>query len=153
MNRTGFSLMNKLSPQKIKILRVIYNLEAQGLPIIGPKEISERLQISKSYAFIAMKELTKQGYLLHFPRKGFRLSEKGKKVAKRLIRNHRILEIIFVKYIGFDRETACCFARVLESRIPSHIVEEIANRLGNPTVCPCGYRIPAREECEEGIIP
>ncbi len=130
-----------------RYLREIYDLEKQGNIIIGPKDIADRFNISRATAHEYLMKLTKKGYLKHIPRKGFCLSDKGKRLVNRLIRNHRILETMLVETIGLNLDDACEFAREVENRVSIHIVERIYDQLGKPGCCPHGEPIPKLDEC------
>jgi len=130
-----------------RYLREIYELEVSGVLIIGPKEIAERLNVTRATAYEYLMKLTSKGFLHHLPRKGFRLSDRGRRVVKRLIRNHRILETLLVKFIGLDLEEACELASKIENSVSITVVEKIYQNVGSPDCCPHGKPIPKLNEC------
>lgn len=138
---------------ELRCIRVIFELEQSGLPVVGVTEIARKLGVSKSYAHSVLKSLAERKLLEYFPRKGFKLSERGRRIAKRLIRTHRILEVLFVEKLGLTAEEACMLARKIDIFIPEDVIERIAQSLGDPKTCPCGKPVPRRSECNSVIVP
>ncbi len=139
-----------LTETEIKYIRIVYEFEEKGVPLVGPQDIANVLNVSRASAHESLVRLVRKGYLEHFPRKGFRLSKIGKCVAKRIIRNHRILETMLVKIVGLSVDEACECASGIEFKISLAIIEKIYDKLGNPQCCPHGKPIPPIEnECEE----
>lgn len=76
------------------------------------------------------------------------LSSKGEKVARNVIRRHRLAERLFVDVLDMDfsqiEGPACQF----EHAISSEVEEKICTLLGHPEECPHGRPIPRGECCE-----
>jgi len=135
-----------LTNAELKYIKLVYEFEESGLPLVGPQNIAQKLNITRASVHEALIRLTKKGFLEHFPRKGFRLTKLGKKVAKRLIRNHRVIETMFVELVGLSLEEACKCASLIEFRFSEEVIEKIYVSLGCPERCPHGKPIPNIED-------
>lgn len=106
------------------------------------KELAKLLEVYPSTASEMVKKLMGMGFVIKTSRGGIKLTEAGKKRARQVLKNHRVLECLFHYYLGLDLsdvENAIC-------EIEHHINEEIFNamyeKLGRPKSCPHGKPIP-----------
>lgn len=135
-----------LTETEIKYIRVIYQLEEEGMPIVGPNDIAMTLDVSRASAHEILTKLTKKGILTHFKRKGFKFTEFGRQIAIKIIRTHRILEIFFVTHAGLSADEACKCISGIEFRFPQDRIEALYEKLGSPECCPHGKPIPNIDE-------
>ncbi len=110
---------------------------------ITPKTLAEKMGVSRPTAFETIKKLEKCGFLEKEGKK-YQLTDKGEHEAKRLIRNHRIIETLLYN-TGIDLSEACACATKIQGLIEDSIVEKIGDYLGNPKFCPHGKPIPKEE--------
>ncbi len=134
-----------------KYLKIIYKLEKEGIPLVGAKVMASILSVSRPSAHEILLKLRDKGFLEHYPRKGFRLSKSGRRLAKRLVRNHKIIETMLVIIAGISVDEACRCAENIELKLPSNVIEKIFESIGRPECCPHGEPIPPLEECAEMI--
>ncbi|MFQ6088421.1 MAG: metal-dependent transcriptional regulator [Candidatus Methanofastidiosia archaeon] len=75
------------------------------------------------------------------------LKEKGKKIARRIVRRHRLAERLFVDVFEMVRvhEDACKFEHIVSQEVE----EAICTLLGHPKECPHGKEIPFGKCCEK----
>ncbi len=76
------------------------------------------------------------------PRRGISLTPKGERLARTLIRRHRLSERFLTDMLGMDWETAHHEACRLEHALSPETEERLAELLGNPETCPHGHPIP-----------
>ncbi len=105
--------------------------------------IADELMVKAPTAAKALAKLREKGYV---ERRGFSyfLTEKGLRVAERIVRNHRIAERLLTDVLGVDQRDAHELAHTLE-----HVDElaKLADRyLGMPDRCPHGNPVPARSQ-------
>ncbi len=74
--------------------------------------------------------------------KDISLTPRGEKMARTLIRRHRLSERFLTDMLGIDWESAHQEACKLEHVISPEVEEKLADILGNPTTCPHGHPIP-----------
>jgi DtxR family Mn-dependent transcriptional regulator len=96
------------------------------------------------------QKLAADGYLNYEKYKGVTLTHKGRKLAARIKRRHRLLERFLVDVLGMKREQSHDEAMKLEHTVSDESVERLNQILNYPTVCPDGDPIPP---CEEPLDP
>ncbi len=110
---------------------------------ITPKTLAEQMGVSRPTAFETIKKLEKYGFL-EKAGKEYKLTDEGEHVAKRIIRNHRIIETLLYN-TGIGLSEACACATKIQGLIDDSIVDKIGDYLGNPKFCPHGKPIPPEE--------
>jgi len=121
-------------------LEALWVSEEEGDSITKIDWVAKRLHIAPPSVVEMFRKLEKQGVVKYYPHKGVQLLESGRVVAKRIVRNHRLVELLMKKTlnIDIDEDNVC--------GIEHHMNEEFANALsmllGNPRECPHGKDIP-----------
>ena len=114
--------------------------EEDGESITKIDWVAKRLNIMPPSVVEMFRKLEKQGFVKYYSHKGVQLLESGRDIAKRIVRNHRLIELLMKKTlnIDIDEDNVC--------GTEHHMNEEFANALsmllGNPTKCPHGKDIP-----------
>jgi DtxR family Mn-dependent transcriptional regulator len=126
-------------------LEAIWILLEQGKPIARVNMIAKRLNLSMSSVVEMLKNLHAKDYVTYTIGEGTLLSEKGKTVAKRIVRNHRLIELMMKKSVGIsvDEESACGF----EHHMSDELADAICKKLHHPTKCLHGQEIPSGRNC------
>jgi len=124
-----------------KYMIEIYRAYENGLPIVGPTYLAKSLQISKSSAQQALKNLAEKGYGEYIERKGFLINEKGLEEAKKIVKKHRLLESFLADIFSLDAITACNEASKIDAFASENLINLIEKKLGYE-YCPCGHKIP-----------
>ena len=115
-------------------LETIYNLnEERGY--VSVADISERLAVKPPTVSNMIRNLADKGYLLHKRYRGMRLTPLGEKVARSVIKRHRIISNL-ISMLGVDDDTAYLDTEGIEHHVhPSTLrkFERLAEYLqGNP---------------------
>jgi len=111
------------------------------------KWITDYVKITPPSVVEMLQELEKEKYVVYKPRRGARLTGEGRKIAGRIVRNHRLIEVMMKKVLHtqIDHESVC--------GIEHHIDKDFANALcillDHPQRCPHGYLIPRGECCPD----
>ena len=85
-------------------LEAIYNLnEEKGF--VSAADISERLGVKPPTVSSMVVNLAKKGYLEHERYRGMRLTPSGEKIAKSVIKRHRVISEL-ISMLGVDDQTA-----------------------------------------------
>ena len=85
-------------------LEAIYNLNKEK-GYVSAADISERLGVKPPTVSSLVKNLAEKGYLEHEKYRGMRLTSEGERVAKSVIRRHRVISDL-ISMLGVDPETA-----------------------------------------------
>lgn len=111
----------------------------------GTNDLSAMLAVSPPAVSKMLKQMERQTLVAHTPYYGVRLTEKGRKVALKIVRRHRLLELFLWQILKYDENTVHDEAERLEHHISDEFEEKIDALLGFPKTCPHGSPIPSRE--------
>ncbi len=138
----------KLTVSKEDYLKAIWSLSerhAEGKSEAGTNDLAEMLQISPPAVSKMLKQMERQTLVAHTPYYGVRLTDKGREVALKVVRRHRLLELFLWKILGYDSHAVHDEAERLEHHISDEFETRIDALLGFPEQCPHGSPIPSRE--------
>lgn len=124
------------------IIKTLFISWEKGEIVVGPSELSKKLEIPKSTAHKILIRMSKLGYGIYIEKKGFILTEKGLKEGRKLLRKHRLIECL-LEDIGLDREFVCDEASRIDIEIGEKFEKLIERKYGNRVTCPCGKLIPS----------
>ena len=125
--------------------KAIYALELRSGEAVGNNELAERLEVPPGTASAMVKRLDELGLAEHTPYHGVRLTDAGRRVALRMLRRHRLLELFLVETLDLPWDRVHAEAERLEHSLSDELEAAIAERLGNPTHDPHGDPIPSAE--------
>jgi len=100
-------------------------------------QIARELGVRDGTVSKVIKHLQEHGYVRVYKYRGVRLTEKGREVAARILRNHRILEVFLHDFLGFDYYRAHELAHKME-HLPQEVIDRIYEKLGKPDICVYG---------------
>jgi len=128
-------------------LKIIYKLEKPEPSEKGvqTKEVAERLSVSQASVTNMLKKLAEEKHIEYAPYYGVSLTESGRKIAMKMIRNHRILESYLVERLGYSWDEVDEEAETLEHFLSEKLVNRMWNDLGQPTHDPHGSPIPTSD--------
>ncbi|MFX1491348.1 MAG: metal-dependent transcriptional regulator [Promethearchaeota archaeon] len=89
------------------------------------------------------KNLTKKNYVVWKKGKGFKLTNKGRKIALDVLRRHRIAERLLVDLLGVSWEEAHDMACEWEHVLTEEQCNRVLEKLDDPATCPHGNPIPS----------
>jgi DtxR family Mn-dependent transcriptional regulator len=128
-------------------LRTIFELEEEGIVPLRAR-IAERLGQSGPTVSQTVARMSRDGLLTVEGDRHLQLSDKGRSLATRVMRKHRLAERLLVDVIGLEwdevHEEACRWEHVISERVERRLLE----LLGNPTHSPYGNPIPGLEELD-----
>jgi DtxR family Mn-dependent transcriptional regulator len=126
-------------------LRTVYELEEEGVVPLRAR-IAERLGQSGPTVSQTVARMERDGLLTVEGDRHLELSEKGRQLATRVMRKHRLAECLLIDVIGLEieyvHEEACRWEHVMSEQVERRLV----NLLGNPTESPYGNPIPGLAE-------
>ncbi len=125
-------------------VRVIYGLAERGEEVTN-NTLSSRLEVSPSSASGMVTKLSQQGLVAHVPYKGIGLTPEGMKLARSVLRRHRLIESYLVSELGYTWDEVHAEADALEHAVSDLLVNRIAAKLGNPVRDPHGDPIPSAD--------
>lgn len=126
-------------------LKVIHARQGEEGRRVKTKEIADELEVSLPSVSGMLKTLAGDGLVEYEPYKGARLTEDGRRMARKVIRNHRLVEVFLVKALDYSWDEVHAEAERLEHAVSDKLVERIEAFLNYPDVDPHGDPIPTAE--------
>ena len=126
-------------------LKAIFSHQTGEEGLVKTKEIAAALEVSLPSVSGMIKNLADEGMVDYEPYRGVRLTEKGRRAALRVIRNHRLIEVFLVQTLGYTWDEVHNEAERLEHAVSDTLVERIDAFLNYPRFDPHGDPIPTAE--------
>jgi DtxR family Mn-dependent transcriptional regulator len=130
-----------LSATAQQYLETIYNIAAEGEPVVGAR-LAEKFHVAPASVTEMLQRLQRERYITLDRTTGPVLTAQGLTEAETSLRQHRLAERFLVEVLGMDWITAHEEAHALQHAMTPAIEGRIVTVLGNPTTCPHGNPIP-----------
>lgn len=124
-------------------LEGIYRLQEKS-GVARTSELVKWLKVAPGTVTNTVERLERKGLVTHEPYKGVKLTEKGRKIALRVLRRHRLSERLLTDLLHIKWDEAHDAACELEHAIDNNIAKNIEKVLGHPKTCPHGNPIPTQ---------
>ena len=121
-------------------LEAVYILQNTGGAIAA--RVAERLGVRPPSVTVALRRLEAQGLLRTEADRSLRLTTEGERLARQVMRRHRVLERWLVEGLGLDWARAHSEAQRMEHAVSAEVVDRLYEALGRPQACPHGNPIP-----------
>ncbi len=143
LSMLNFSSMKKrLTISKENYLKSIYTLAKGNGNFVSLTELSKELNVSKSAVTEMSKKLFLQGCIKYVKYKGIKILPKGKKIALKVIRKHRLWELFLLETLGLSWDEVHSEAEKLEHSSSDFLIDKIDEHLKYPKIDPHGEPIP-----------
>jgi len=133
---------NSISTESEEYLEAIYKLEQRD-GSAKTMQLANQLKVMPGSITNTIENLEKRRLVIHEPYKGVKLTEKGRKLALKIIRKHRLAERLLMDVLHLDWSKVHDEACKLEHNLSEAIVKPLEKALGNPQTCPHGNPIPS----------
>lgn len=124
-------------------LECIYRLQEEG-GVAKTSAIVKSLRVAPGTVTNTMERLKKEGFVTHFSYRGVKLTEKGRRIALRVIRRHRLSERLLVDILKMEWNRVHEMACKLEHGLTEEMLEHLEKVLNYPKTCPHGNPIPTK---------
>lgn len=108
-------------------------------------QLAVALGIAPGTATTMVKALAESGLVVYEPYNGVRLTSAGEKLAARVLRRHRLIELFLVQVMGMKWDEVHDDAEQMEHVVSDRLIERIDEMLGRPEFDPHGDPIPNAE--------
>jgi DtxR family Mn-dependent transcriptional regulator len=125
-------------------LKTIYDLQ-QERGQVATTTLAGRVGVAPASATLMIKKLAKLGLVVHQPYYGLKLTDTGQKIALKVLRCHRLVELFLAKTLGLSWDQIHTEAEKWEHVLSEEIAERMDTVLGFPTTNPHGSPIPAQD--------
>jgi DtxR family Mn-dependent transcriptional regulator len=121
----------------------IYELDEDDVDVIQAR-IADRLQISRPAVSEMIKRMDSEG-LVSTAKSRIQLTDKGRELAERVVRRHRLAERFLTDILGLSWAEAHKEAGRWEHVMSDNVERAMDRVLGTPTTCPHGNPIPGSD--------
>lgn len=108
-------------------------------------QLAEALHVSPGTVTSMLKTLDETNLAKYTPYEGVRLTAAGKKLALRVLRRHRLIELFLVQTLNLSWDEVHEEAEHMEHAVSDALVDRIDAFLGHPTSDPHGDPIPSAD--------
>jgi DtxR family Mn-dependent transcriptional regulator len=105
-------------------------------------QLAEALHVSPGTVTSMLKTLDESNLAKYTPYEGVRLTAAGKKLALRILRRHRLIELFLVQTLDLTWDEVHDEAEHMEHAVSDGLVDRIDAYLGHPSSDPHGDPIP-----------
>lgn len=139
-------------------LKIIYNLTEEG-GSAKTTDIASALDVSPASVTEMLHKLSDQGFVKHEPYKGVVLKSKGRKIALKVARKHRLLERFLADFVGIKGRSTHEQACKMEHALTDEAEHNLCMIMHHPSECPDGKKIPkcdkplTCEKCTSRDVP
>jgi DtxR family Mn-dependent transcriptional regulator len=126
-------------------LETLWVSEERGEKLAHVTWVADHLGISAPSAVEMLRKLEKEDLVIYKARQGVELTDKGREIAKRIIRAHRLIEVLMNEALktNIREETVCG----MEHHMDEEFMDALCTLLSHPRKCPHGNAIPRGKCC------
>ncbi len=139
-----------ISPTQEDYLKTIYKIQ-RGKEKVTTSAIAERLKLSTASVTSMIKKLANEKLAKHISYHGVVLTDSGERIAIKVIRRHRLVELFLKEILKLDWDKVHYEAEKLEHYISDEILDSIDRVLGYPKTDPHGDPIPSNRGDIEAV--
>ncbi len=135
--------MQTISHAMQDYLKTIYELQEVGEPVTN-SILAEWLGFAPASVTNMMNRLAKLELVDHEPYSGVKLTPNGKRLALKVVRHHRLIEVFLTEVLDVPWDRVHAEAHQLEHALSEYVADRMASFLKDPVVDPHGRPIPAK---------
>jgi DtxR family Mn-dependent transcriptional regulator len=135
------------SEQLEEYLESIYDIEKLG-GIAKTSAIAKCVKVAPASVTEALQTLSEKGYVNYEPYRGATLTDRGRDMARKVKRRHRLLEVFLSDVLHINRENVHDEACRMEHTLSDETECALCKMLNAPSRCPHGSLI---EACDQKV--
>ncbi|MBN2172364.1 MAG: metal-dependent transcriptional regulator [Candidatus Krumholzibacteriota bacterium] len=120
--------------------------EKKGRDRVATGALAETLAVTPGTVTGMLKSLAAEGLVDYAPYGGARLTARGSRLARAVLRRHRLVETFLVAVMGLDWSEVHTEAETLEHAVSERLLVRMDEMLGQPATDPHGQTIPRAGE-------
>lgn len=117
----------------------------EGAGRVSTSALAASLALADASVTAMLKKLAARGLVRYRPYQGVTLTEKGRALALRTLRRHRLWELFLVRHLGFSWDRIHEEAERLEHATSDALEAALDRALGSPRSDPHGDPIPSHD--------
>jgi len=135
------------TPNESKYLMLMYRKQLEENKRITTTALASSFKVNPATVTENLQKLAQKKLVDYTRYYGAELTEKGIAEAKKLLRKHRILEFLLVKFLKYTAEKACEEASTIDHYCSEDLINAICQAYGHPKRCPCDKVIFGDPKC------
>jgi DtxR family Mn-dependent transcriptional regulator len=132
----------ELTPAEEEYLEAVFTLAGRDGEPVKTSGLAKQLRVKAPSIVQMLKKLKRKGLMIYRRRTGTKLTERGRELAAKIVRRHKLAERLLVDVFGQDLYKVHDNACKLEHAIDDELADKIEKTLGEPSTCPHGNPIP-----------
>jgi len=112
---------------------------------VSPGALAARTGVSPGSVTSMLKTLAESGLADYVPYEGVALTDAGRRLALRVVRRHRLIELFLIKTLNMTWDQVHDEAEILEHAVSDMLIDRIDAYLEHPVTDPHGAPIPAAD--------
>jgi len=141
-----------VTENEAKYLKLIYREQCEESAKVRTTDVAKSLAVRPATVTEVIQNLSKKNLLRHRRYHGVELTKEGIAEARKLLRKHRILEVLFTNVLSYDVQKACEEASKLDYYASRNLINAICRAYGHPEICPCKKTIFGDAKCEKMVM-
>ncbi|MBA7502398.1 HTH-type transcriptional regulator MntR [subsurface metagenome] len=137
-----------VTENEAKYLKLIYRKQCEESIKVKTTAVAKFLRVRPATVTEVIQNLSEKNLLRHRRYHGVELTKKGIAEARKLLRTHRILEILFTDILD-NAQRACNEASKLDCHASRDLINAICRAYGHPEICPCEKTIFSDPKCKK----
>jgi DtxR family Mn-dependent transcriptional regulator len=130
-----------VTPSEGVYLKLLYRRQIEEGKKLRTSILARTFDVHSATVTEVLKKLANKGLIEYTPYYGAEFTEEGIAEAQRLLRKHRLLEVLLVRLLNYDAGKACEEASKLDYYCSEHLINTISQTYGHPSICPCNKLI------------
>jgi len=130
-----------------RYLKFIYQKQLEEPGKVRTTVIATSFGVKAATVTEMLQKLSQKGLLRYTRYRGVDLTTKGVTKTQKLLRKHRLLEVLLVRFLNYTFHKACEEATKLEHHVSKKLVNAICQAYDHPDLCPCNKAILKDSEC------
>lgn len=118
---------------------------------VSTGELATAMNVSPGTVTSMLKTLSESGLATYKPYEGVRLTAAGRKLAMRMLRRHRLIELFLVQTLDLTWDCVHEEAENMEHAVSDLLIDRIDEYLGHPECDPHGDPIPTPDGELRGV--
>ena len=123
-------------------IKAIFHLSEDGDENISTNDIARTVNAKAASVTDMLKKLKEKKIITYEKYQGVRLTKEGEKIAKSIVRKHRLWEVFLVDKLGYSWDKIHDIAEQLEHIRSEEMIDRLDKFLGYPKLDPHGDPIP-----------
>lgn len=138
-----------VTPSEGEYLKLLYRRQVEEGEKLRTLVLARTFDVHSATVTEMLQKLASKGLIEYTRYYGAEFTEDGVAEAQRLLRKHRLLEVLFVNLLNYNAEKACEEASKLDYHCSEYLTNAICQTYSHPGLCPCNKVIFRDEGCSK----